>query len=169
MSIDKSDKGNIITVLNSKTAGLFMFLSALLAPYILYINSNPYDSIAVQIHGMIWVFQSNSIPPVMFLPLGFFTMWYSCIPLILLRSWFAFEIYRCYNMQVTRKHPLIVGLITELVIAIPVLLTCSLNIENLVPPFISFSMPLPILFLVGVSILFITPPPSPLKTAWQED
>ena len=78
------------------------------------------------------------------------------LPLTFLRIVFVYQMYRCYRNRTTTKRTLLVGAASEL--------QASLigNLSMIIPVFSLFSqvfIPIPVLFLAGLVMIKIAPPP----------
>jgi hypothetical protein len=143
--------------INAKLVAYAMAGVTLLSPQYFYAQSSVFDPLEFSISGAFWRFWSNVNPPIMFGFLGDITTTF----LLLL---FCYVIYRCYQARSTRKHAIIVGLLS---LVMPIYYGIQSIIYFLSSPFFSIHGPIPFALVLGLTILFLLPPPKPPK-AWDE-
>jgi hypothetical protein len=145
---------------NAKIVVYSMMALAFLSPQYSFISSNAYDSLEFEISGGFWRFYSNVTPPIMFGFLGDPITTFSSLI-------FCYVIYRCYQAKSTRKSAVIVGLLSLIWQITPATLSLIFYPTDPLSPFIFFFVPIPFLFVIGLTLLFLLSPPEPPK-AWDE-
>jgi multisubunit Na+/H+ antiporter MnhF subunit len=80
---------------------------------------------------------------------------------------FAYQMYRCYRGETTRARTLAVGVLSELYIAILSIPVFLIRLQAPPPRFIQIALPIPLLLVIGVILLGLTPPPR-LPETWEE-
>jgi hypothetical protein len=139
-----------------------LFMIALLMPYAYSNWYDAYDMITVlNIHAILWISMSGTIPPIIFLPFGLISNWW----ILLLRLAIVYQVYRYYHGRASRESVILAGLLSE-----------SPGIF-LIPITLFSAGPIPILFIAGIIIVFLLPSPEPVapfleeeaKKWWEED
>ncbi|MGY5880466.1 MAG: hypothetical protein RTV31_09445 [Candidatus Thorarchaeota archaeon] len=131
-----------------------LFIIAFFAPF--NINIYPSDGFysSIQIVGMSW--QLTLTPYVDFMIDVAFLLMY--LPFTFFRIVFVYAIYKYYHGKTTRTRVIIAGLLGELQLPLIGLAIIPIIISN---PYLTlmFSIPIPILLIVGLLILKVVPRP----------
>jgi hypothetical protein len=130
-----------------------MLVFALVIPYSVRFALDSVMGPIFNIYAVLWYYRSDTIPPI---KLGLGDL-FSTLIIVLPRIWFAFETERYSRDIVTRKRVLSVGIISELVVIVPLLLSYIANPESYFGTYYAFVIPLPILLIAGLLIIFTYP------------
>ena len=152
----RSQKGADLSLMKPSLTILItlLFIIAFFAPF--NINIYPSDGFysSIQIVGMSW--QLTLTPYVDFMIDVAFLLMY--LPFTFFRIAFVYAIYKYYHGKTTRTRVIIVGLLGELQLPLIGLAIIPIIISN---PYLTlmFSIPIPILLIVGLLILKVVPRP----------
>jgi hypothetical protein len=149
--------------INPNIIALVMTGSALLSPRSFHIDSDVWDPLEFEVSSVFWRFHSNVNPPFRFY---FPRTDYYGLTTTFLSLMFCFVIYRCYQARNTRKHAIIVGLLS-LILPLYFGILSIIHLLSSSSPFFSIYGPIPFLLLIGLILLFLFPPPKPPK-AWDD-
>lgn len=127
-------------------------------PIIFNISSTVYEDIRFEVLGPVWRLWMMTDTPLI---IGVdFQLLFTFLPIVALRFIFVNQTYKCYKGLVTRKKAIIVGIVTELPLIVIIILLYLFSV-GLPAHTIPIMAPIPILFLIGLLFLFITPPRKP--------
>lgn len=136
--------------IDARIVAIVMSAFALFGPLGMSVSSNIYEGVSVLViavaWGMIWEYNI----PVFVLGGGIFVLFG------ILRLLFVQQMYRCYRLQVTRRHALKWGTFSELqdmILFVQYLFLAGQPL-HLMPIII----PIPLLLIIGLLFLIITPP-----------
>jgi hypothetical protein len=151
------------TRMNPKHVLYAMIGIALLSPQNFDVYSGISSPLEFSLLSTFWRYTSDVRPYLTFV--SFYVWGYVPFFLGLL---FIFLIYRCYQARTTRKQALFVGLLRFIWDIIPPIRSYIFILSNPSSPFVSFGGPIPMLFIIGIALLFLLPPPEPPKT-WDDE
>jgi hypothetical protein len=130
-----------------------MLIFALVIPYSIRFALDSIIGPVYNIYAVVWYFRSDTIPPIK-LGLGDLI---STLIIALPRIWFAFETERYFKNSVTRKHALGVGIISEMVVVVPIIWSYIANPESHFGLYYVLVIPLPTLLIAGLIMIFTYP------------
>jgi len=142
---------------------------ALVAPVGMTLIEHPHGEFAAHLSGVLWTIFIGSIIPVdggggMVPPTTNPSAGLLGLPLIVLRLFFVYQLYRAYINKTTRNSALIWGVLSELYLVFMNLPSYLVTIAT--GSIGGLFIPLPFLLLFGGLILWILPPFVP-STPWQ--
>jgi hypothetical protein len=146
-----SSSASIRIVVNKRVVLFILSILSLFAPMFFYISS-----VDVYVFSAAWIY-SLSGHGVLFFPIMF------TIPLSMLRLLFVYQMYKYYEGSTTRRWTLVLAILADgpgfalFFVTLISLLTQA--------PWVYMFYPTPLLFLIGMFILWLRPLPEP-RTPW---
>jgi hypothetical protein len=172
----KNTKTSESRTLGSWTSGAIMAAIAVLVPAGLNMNFDSSTGLIIEMYMicMLWTipirlginnppgtFQNITTIPSEAIPNPL--LFIGNLPVTFLRLVFVYQVYRFYQGRTTRKRTLLVGVVSELQMAIVSILGVIIPVFSLIS---RFFIPIPILFLVALVIIKVAPP-SEVSTPWK--
>jgi hypothetical protein len=134
---------------------------ALMTPYALSYTFEPFDQIYVlKAYALLWIHTSNVLPTILWWPYGIINNTVGSI----FRLLFVYEIYRCYKKRAGRGRAIAAGILSELWTALFFFFSNILYPSSLG----WYSIPVPLLLIIGLLFLVLIPPRKP-KGLWEEE
>ncbi|TFH11663.1 MAG: hypothetical protein E4H14_00460 [Candidatus Thorarchaeota archaeon] len=152
------DPGEELWIPSSIRVLQMMVTLALFGPLFFYLDTNLDAGPIFYIHSLFWQLDSLGGPFVLIF--GFTSAFWALIPL---RLFFALQMKRCYDLQTSKFLTVLVGALCEF----PSLVALGFLPIDPLSPFLIILSPIPLLLLVGLLLLVVTPPRKASHT-WNE-
>ena len=162
MSLDNDNR-------KAKIISAIALVVALLSPVGMKLVAHPYGEFAAHISGVLWTVYIGVVIPIedgggMVPPTVNPSAGLLGLPLIALRLFFVYQLYRVYISKTSRSSALIWGLFSELYLVFVNIPSYSVSVVT--GSIGGLFIPLPFLLLIGGLILWLVPPFVP-STPWQ--
>ena len=128
-----------------------MSVFALFGPLGFYVTSNVYGDVTLQVYAVTWIMSSFGSSPIFDMSISLFTLFG------ILRMRFVQQMYRYYRLQTTRPQAILSGVVSELQGLI--FFIQYLFVGDLPASLVPIISPVPLLLIIGLLFLSITPPP----------
>lgn len=134
-----------------RIVAVVMSVFALFGPLGFYVTSNVYGDVTLQVYAVTWIMSSFGSSPIFDMSISLFTLFG------ILRMRFVQQMYRYYRLQTTRPQAILSGVVSELQGLI--FFIQYLFVGDLPASLVPIISPVPLLLIIGLLFLSITPPP----------